>query len=222
MATVLLVDDRRVVLELMEAVLADTALRLLTAGSGQSALAALHREPVEVLVSDLEMPVMDGLALLKRARDLPARKKMRAVLCCAPADRLKCLAGGADAVVDKPLTARPLLEAVGRFVALQKRAQLRVAARLPVAWKLGGLAGAGETRNLSLSGAFIRGAVLPPNGATGELLIESAGTAYRFGVTVVRGMPGAGFAVEFAVADAALIERFADDLEGRLVRAVKT
>jgi putative nucleotidyltransferase with HDIG domain len=66
MATLLFVDDDRLVLQAVQDVM--TGLRpdwrLQCAGSGREALALLERGPVDVVVSDLRMPGMDGTTLL--------------------------------------------------------------------------------------------------------------------------------------------------------------
>ena len=221
-ASVLLVHDQRAVLELMEAVLSDNALRVIPVSGATAALAALQRDPFAVVIVDASLPMVDGLALMRRARALPGGRAARYLLLAPAGDTLRCLAAGADGVIPKPLSGGALLGEVGRFIPLQRRAHLRVAARLPVAWKFDRLAGAGETRNLSLSGAFIRSGLDPRSGATGEILIDSAGEAYPLAAKVVRVSPGVGFAVEYLDPDLAMLDRFADDLEGRIIRASRT
>ncbi len=78
MPRVLLVDDEPVVREVLAAQLADAGFTVTVAGDGRAALALLEGDEVryEVLVTDLAMPEMDGLALIREARqrwpNLPA------------------------------------------------------------------------------------------------------------------------------------------------------
>jgi len=65
---VLVVDDKRNMVRLMAKVLRGDA-RVSTAGSGSDALRIVESEPVEVVLSDLQMPGMDGLELLKRCKE---------------------------------------------------------------------------------------------------------------------------------------------------------
>lgn len=68
---VLFVDDEPAVLDTMKLQLPGLAgkWRMLFAGSGEEALAVLEQAPVDVLVSDMQMPGMDGAALLEQVRD---------------------------------------------------------------------------------------------------------------------------------------------------------
>ncbi len=68
--TVLLVDDDADLLEAMARGLRHASYRVLTAPGGAEALALLASEPVDIIVSDLDMPGMGGLELLDRSRDL--------------------------------------------------------------------------------------------------------------------------------------------------------
>jgi YesN/AraC family two-component response regulator len=68
--TVLFVDDEPAVSDGLRRLMRPQAARwrVLTAGGGEEALAVLARERVDVLVTDLRMPGMDGVALLERVR----------------------------------------------------------------------------------------------------------------------------------------------------------
>ena len=61
---VLVVDDKRNMVRLMSKVLRDDA-QVLTAESGTEALGFIDREPIDVVLSDLEMPDMSGLDVLR-------------------------------------------------------------------------------------------------------------------------------------------------------------
>lgn len=66
--SVLLVDDDPVLLRAMTRALRDPALELLTADSGHEALEVLRRRPIDVLVSDIDMPGLSGLELIALVR----------------------------------------------------------------------------------------------------------------------------------------------------------
>ena len=68
--TVLIVDDERSTREGLERAL-QNRYAVLLAEDGQKALQLLEAQPVDVLVTDLKMPGIDGLALLRRAKSLP-------------------------------------------------------------------------------------------------------------------------------------------------------
>lgn len=64
LATLLLVDDEDNILNSLRRVLRNEPYRLLTAGSGEAALALLEQQPVDLVISDARMPGMDGATLL--------------------------------------------------------------------------------------------------------------------------------------------------------------
>jgi diguanylate cyclase (GGDEF)-like protein/PAS domain S-box-containing protein len=66
--SVLLVDDEANILSALKRLLRREGYHVLTAESGQAALAILAREPVKVIVSDQRMPTMSGTELLARVR----------------------------------------------------------------------------------------------------------------------------------------------------------
>ena len=69
-ATVLVVDDESMLLEIFGEWLQEENCRVLTAGDGAAALQILGSHHVDVIVSDVRMPVMDGILLLKNLTTL--------------------------------------------------------------------------------------------------------------------------------------------------------
>jgi two-component system response regulator HydG len=69
MAHLLIVDDDRDTLEALEIILRRERYDVLTAASGEEALPHLEREDVDLMLCDVRMPRMDGLALLRRLRE---------------------------------------------------------------------------------------------------------------------------------------------------------
>lgn len=63
--TVLVVDDEVRMQRILEIMLRDLKLDVLRAGNGQEALEVAAREAVDLIVTDLRMPVMDGIELLR-------------------------------------------------------------------------------------------------------------------------------------------------------------
>ena len=88
-------------------ILTEYGYRVLTAGSGQKALALLSREDtqVDLVITDLVMPAMSGRELAERVRQLLPEAK---ILCMSgyvmPADRQT-----GTAYLQKPFTSRELL-----------------------------------------------------------------------------------------------------------------
>ncbi len=67
--TVLFVDDEEYVLKSLRRVCRKEDFRVLTASNGPAALELLAREPVDIVVSDLRMPQMDGTELLRQVQE---------------------------------------------------------------------------------------------------------------------------------------------------------
>ena len=65
---ILVVDDERSLRDLLAIVLRREGYEVLLAGSGQAALAALQRGPVDLLISDIKMPDMSGVEVLRAAK----------------------------------------------------------------------------------------------------------------------------------------------------------
>ena len=221
MPTVLLVDDRRVLLDLGKAVLATAAVRVLTAGSGLAALSLLQRETPDAVVIDLDMPMMDGLETLRRARKLPGCAQLTVLLAAPASRRLECLAGGADGVILKPIAANALLNELGKFIPIRQRLQIRVTAHLPAEFHCAAGDFSGETKNLSLGGAFIRGPAHPPLGAHGEFVLYSSDREFRLPAEAARILPE-GYALRFTAGDGVTLAALADELEARLIHLVRT
>lgn len=68
--TVLIVDDEPQVLRLVERMLRSRRIHLLVAPHAAGALEICEREPVHVLISDVQMPGMDGAKLAERVLKL--------------------------------------------------------------------------------------------------------------------------------------------------------
>lgn len=68
-ATVLVVDDEDAALRLCADIAAETGLRVRTAGTTEQALETLDELPVDIVISDLRVPELGGLELLRRVRE---------------------------------------------------------------------------------------------------------------------------------------------------------
>ena len=66
---ILVVDDEAIVVSLVRDALEDEEYDILTASSGQEALDILSHEQLHLLVTDIRMPNMDGIELVRRARE---------------------------------------------------------------------------------------------------------------------------------------------------------
>jgi chemotaxis protein histidine kinase CheA len=115
---VLLVDDSRVTREMMRRLLEDVGFTVTGVGSAEDAMSALDREDVDCLVTDIEMPDVDGLGLTRRLRGQPEHADLPIVVVSTldrPSDRLAGLEAGADAYLTKQgLDVRELVTLIRR------------------------------------------------------------------------------------------------------------
>lgn len=65
----LLIDDEEELSESMKELFMDEAQEIFIANNGQEALEILERNDIDCVVSDIKMPVMDGLKFMKIARE---------------------------------------------------------------------------------------------------------------------------------------------------------
>ncbi|GAA1089401.1 response regulator transcription factor [Nocardiopsis exhalans] len=119
-ATVLVADDDRAIRESLERALQLEGYTVRTAADGVQALAAVHADPVDLLVLDVMMPGVDGLGV---ARVLRAEHDRTPILMLTARvetpDRVAGLDAGADDYLAKPFE---LDELLARLRALLRRA----------------------------------------------------------------------------------------------------
>jgi CheY-like chemotaxis protein len=111
---VLAVEDEPEVLDVIRAMLGSAGHIVFTAASGREALDLFEREAVDLVVTDLGMPVMTGLAL---AAELKRRRPVPVLLLTGWADELDAgKTPAVDVIVAKPFTRERLLEGLARAV----------------------------------------------------------------------------------------------------------
>jgi two-component system, cell cycle response regulator len=132
---VLVVDDERVALMFLERQVRDLGYDILLATNGQEALELLRARPadIDVIVLDRELPILDGIALVKRTRQDPALRRIPIIMVTG-FDQPEQIREGIDAGVfyylTKPIDAvllRSVLNAAFREVEQQQtlRRELR-------------------------------------------------------------------------------------------------
>ena len=116
---VLVIDDEGPYSRVVAEVLAKKGFRVRTAAHGPSGLFAAKRDQPDLILLDIMMPEMDGLAVVRKIRAEPALSQTPVVVISALAaaeDRRAALEAGADAFLPKPFTMEELTRAIGQFV----------------------------------------------------------------------------------------------------------
>lgn len=126
MARILVVDDDPVIRELLAEVLQDESDHsVIVAANGQDALNVLHAEPVDAIVCDVNMPVMDGVELVQAVRADPRLHDVPVLLISAAMEPQNIDPDlGVDLMLEKPFEINALLTCVG-FILEQVSASTR-------------------------------------------------------------------------------------------------
>ena len=133
-ARVLLVDDLDMNRDIALTFLSQAGHTVDTAVDGAEALAAVAAKDYDLVLMDVQMPIMDGLEATARIRGMPAPKcDIPIVAMTAYATRQdveRCTRVGMNAHVSKPIAKRALLEAVNSYAVRERHASIPVPSRI--------------------------------------------------------------------------------------------
>lgn len=118
--TALVVDDSVTIRQLVVHTLRGAAFDTLEASNGQEGLARLDGASVQLIITDINMPVMDGLTFVKKVREHSAHKFTPILVLTTEAGDAKKSAGraaGATGWLVKPFQPDALLQVVRKVVA---------------------------------------------------------------------------------------------------------
>lgn len=122
-ARILLAEDEPVNREIAELLLNDAGHRVECVENGELALARLQSGEFDLIVMDMQMPVMDGLEATRRIRKQLGRR-LPIIALTANAfneDRERCLSAGMNDFVTKPVSAERLLACIDHWLQVASR-----------------------------------------------------------------------------------------------------
>ena len=114
----LIVDDSSVMRKIVERSLRQAGIdleKVVEAGNGAEALAALGKEPVDLILCDINMPVMDGLEFVRQLPTLDNAKGVPVVMITTEGSEnhvVQALTAGAKGYIRKPFTPEQVKEHV--------------------------------------------------------------------------------------------------------------
>jgi two-component system chemotaxis response regulator CheY len=117
--TLLIVDDSASMRQMVSFTLKDAGYDVVAATNGKEALTKLGGAKIEMVITDLNMPEMDGIELIKQLRVTPGCKFTPIVMLTTESQESKKLAGrqaGASGWMVKPFKPEELVEIVRKFV----------------------------------------------------------------------------------------------------------
>ena len=118
-AKVLLVEDNALNQEVATELLRSAGLVVDVAGNGQIAVEKVRAAAYDIVLMDMQMPVMDGLSATRMIRAMPGFQRLPIVAMTAnamQADREACRAAGMDDHVAKPIEPEELFRALMRWI----------------------------------------------------------------------------------------------------------
>ena len=116
---ILTVDDSPSVRQMVKLTLAGAGYDVMVAGNGLEALNAAKATTVDMVVTDLNMPVMNGLGLIRELRKLPAYRGTPILFLTTESDseiKKEAKAAGATGWVTKPFQQDQLVALVKRVL----------------------------------------------------------------------------------------------------------
>ncbi len=124
---ILLAEDNRINLELLQTILSLQNYEVTAVENGEAALEAYMKEPYDLVLTDIDMPVMDGIIATRLMREVDKKEnrgKVPVIALTAYAlegDRERIMNAGLDAHIPKPVDKPYLLEVIKHFLKRQQQ-----------------------------------------------------------------------------------------------------
>ncbi len=116
----LTVDDSKTMRDMVSYTLKNVGFEVMEAEDGQKALSVLAGQKVDVIITDLNMPVMDGITLIRNLRAKPEYKFTPILMLTTESDETKKAEGknaGATGWIVKPFNPEKLVQVIQRVCA---------------------------------------------------------------------------------------------------------
>lgn len=117
--TILIVDDSASLRQVVNIALTGAGYSVVEARDGQDALTKLDGRKVHLIISDVNMPNMDGISFVKAAKQMPLYKFTPVIMLTTEAGEAKMNEGklaGVKAWVVKPFQPAQMLTAVSKLI----------------------------------------------------------------------------------------------------------
>jgi signal transduction histidine kinase/DNA-binding NarL/FixJ family response regulator len=118
---ILVVDDRWENRAVLVNLLSPLGFMIIEAENGRQGLEQIRQHQPNLVITDLAMPIMDGIAMLKELRRHPALRSLKVIVSSAsvaPADQQSSLDAGGNDFLSKPVQAETLLQLLAHHLQL--------------------------------------------------------------------------------------------------------
>ena len=117
--TILIIDDSESIREIVSFTLENEGYKVLVGEDGQKALKFLDNGPIDLILTDLHMPVMNGIEFIKVVRNNPNHKSVPILFLTTEsqtAKKMEAKEAGATGWIIKPFVPAKLIEAINKVI----------------------------------------------------------------------------------------------------------
>ncbi|MEE3720009.1 PAS domain S-box protein [Tumidithrix elongata RA019] len=119
--TILVVDDQWINRSVLSKMLESWGFKVLEAANGEQGITMATSNPIDAILTDLIMPVLDGYAMTQKLRELPTFQKLPIIAISAsilPIEQIKSQEAGCTDFLPKPVDTTALLEKLKQYLHL--------------------------------------------------------------------------------------------------------
>jgi two-component system cell cycle response regulator DivK len=113
---ILVVEDQEDNRQIIRDMLAATNYEITEAENGEQALAAIAKERPDLILMDIQLPIMDGYTATRRIKDNPALRSIPIIAVTSYVEEQKAQAAGCDEYVSEPYSPRQLLAKIRQYL----------------------------------------------------------------------------------------------------------
>jgi CheY-like chemotaxis protein len=118
-ARILIIEDNKANLELVEYLLKASGYATFAARDGEEGIRGARKEHPDLIICDLQMPIMDGYEVVRELKKDPLLRPIPVIAVTAlsmPGDRNNVLAAGFDGYLSKPIEPETFVRTVEGFL----------------------------------------------------------------------------------------------------------
>ncbi len=113
---ILVVEDQPDNRQIIRDMLAPTDYEITEAENGEEALAAVAKQRPDLILMDIQLPIMDGYTATRRIKDDPALRAIPIIAVTSYVEDEKARAAGCDEYVPEPYSPRELLAKIRQYL----------------------------------------------------------------------------------------------------------